>query len=133
MSFFDTILSKLGFAAAEASPAATAAPPVTARAEAASSAALPQAPPMTVVDVMGKLAGLAAANPQKLNWKTSIVDLLKLLDLDSGFAARKELAAELGCPGELMGDSATMNVWLHKEVLRRLAENGGNIPADLIG
>lgn len=129
MSFFDTILSKLGFAAAEASPAATAAPPVTPQAEAASSAALP----MTVVDVMGKLAGLAAANPQKLNWKTSIVDLLKLLDLDSGFAARKELAAELGCPVELMGDSATMNVWLHKEVLRRLAENGGNIPADLIG
>jgi len=81
---------------------------------------------------MGKLAGLAAANPQNLNWKTSIVDLLKLLDLDSSFTARKELAVELGCPPDLMGDSAKMNVWLHKTVLKKLAENGGNIPAGLL-
>ena len=74
----------------------------------------------------------AAANPQKLNWRTSIVDLLKLLDIDSSFAARKELAAELNCPSELMSDSAQMNMWLHKTVLARIAENGGNIPDDLL-
>lgn len=78
------------------------------------------------------LAGLAAANPQKLDWKVSVVDLLKLLDLDSSYTARKELAAELGCPADLMGDSAKMNVWLHKTLLKKLAENGGNIPAELL-
>lgn len=76
--------------------------------------------------------GLAAANPQKLNWKTSIVDLLKLLSLDSCFEARKELATELGCPQEKMGDFAQMNIWLHKTVLQKLAENGGNIPKELL-
>jgi len=132
MGFFDTILSKLGFAAAEARPVPAAAPAVTTQVEAGPAPA--SAPPtaITVVDVMGKLAGLAAANPQNLNWKTSIVDLLKLLDLDSSFTARKELAAELGCPPDLMGDSAKMNVWLHKTVLKKLAENGGNIPAGLL-
>ena len=74
----------------------------------------------------------AKANPAKLNWKTSIVDLLKLLDLESSFDARKELATELGCPADLMGDSAKMNTWLHKEVLRKIAANGGNIPKDLL-
>ena len=62
----------------------------------------------------------------------SIIDLPRLLDLDSRFTARKELAAELGCPPDLMGDSAKMNVWLHKTVLKKLAENGGNIPAELL-
>jgi hypothetical protein len=85
-----------------------------------------------VVDVMAKLDGLAAANPQKLNWKTSIVDLMKLLGLDSSLAARKELATELGCPADKMGDSAQMNVWLHKTVLQKLADNGGNIPKELL-
>ena len=79
---------------------------------------------------MAKLEGLA--NPQKLKWKSSIVDLLKLLDLDSSLAARKELAAELGCPADRMDDSAAMNIWLHKTVLRKLAENGGNVPRDLL-
>ena len=74
----------------------------------------------------------AAASPQKLNWRTSIVDLLKLLDIDSSLAARKELATELHCPPELMGDSAQMNTWLHKTVLARIAENGGNVPKDLL-
>jgi hypothetical protein len=74
----------------------------------------------------------AAANPQKLNWKTSIVDLLKLLDLDSSLEARKQLAKELYCPDELMGDSAKMNMWLHKTVLKQIAENGGNIPKELL-
>jgi len=81
--------------------------------------------------VVAQLESLAAANPQKLNWKTSIVDLLKLLDIDSSFSARKELAVELGCPAELMGDSAKMNMWLHKTVLKQIAENGGNVPAEL--
>jgi hypothetical protein len=84
------------------------------------------------VDVRAHLEELAAANPQKLNWKTSIVDLLKLLDLDSSYAARKELATELACPAEFMSDSAQMNMWLHKTVLKKIADNGGNIPADLL-
>ena len=85
-----------------------------------------------VVDVVAQLEKRAADNPQKLNWKTSIVDLLKLLDIDSGLADRKELAKELGCPPALMDDSAKMNVWLHKEVLARIAANGGNVPANLL-
>ena len=96
-----------------------------------SPAAAPAATP--VVDVVSKLERLAAANPQKLDWKVSIVDLLALLGLDSSFAARKELATELGCPAEKMNDSAQMNIWLHKTVLRKLAENGGNIPRELLG
>ena len=84
------------------------------------------------VDVVAKLEGLAKANPAKLNWKVSIVDLLKLLDLESSSDARKELATELGCPADLMGDSAKMNTWLHKEVLKKIAANGGNIPKELL-
>jgi hypothetical protein len=77
-----------------------------------------------------RLRGLES--PQKLNWKVSIVDLLKLLGLDSSFAARKELALELGCPPEKMGDSAQMNMWLHKTVLQKIADNGGNILQELL-
>ena len=77
--------------------------------------------------------GLAKTNPQKLDWKVSIVDLLKLLDIDSSLDSRKELAAELGCPADQMGgDHAKMNVWLHKTVLKKIAENGGNIPPSLL-
>jgi len=129
MGLFSAILEKLGFnrPAAEAVPA----PEVVLAPEAAPSA--PAAPaPIAMVDVLGQLEGLAAANPQKLNWKVSIVDLLKLLGLDSSFAARKELATELGCPAGKMGDSAQMNMWLHKTVLQKLAENGGNIPKELL-
>ena len=134
MGFLAMILSKLGLATPEARPLPTAASAVTTQMDAVSAPASepPPSPAITAVDVMGKLAGLAAANPQNLNWKTSIVDLLKLLDLDSSFTARKELAAELGCPPDLMGDSAKMNVWLHRTVLKKLAENGGNIPAELL-
>jgi hypothetical protein len=82
------------------------------------------------VDVVKKLEALSAG--KGLNWKVSIVDLLKLLDLDSSYEARVELAKELGCPPELMGDSAKMNTWLHKEVLRQIAANGGNIPKELL-
>jgi len=93
---------------------------------------MPAAPPppvaIAVVDVVARLEKLAAANPQKLNWKTSIVDLLKLLDIDSSLAARKELATELQCPAELMGDSAKMNMWLHKTVLKKIADNGATCP-----
>ena len=135
MSFFGKILEKLGMKSAKAEPA-----PAPKPAPAPTIAPKPTAPPppppkpvaISVVDVVAKLEALAAANPQKLNWKTSIVDLLKLLDLDSSFAARKELAVELGCPADAMGDSAKMNMWLHKTVLKKLAENGGNIPKELL-
>ena len=92
--------------------------------------ATPAAIPL--VDVVSKLEHLAATSPVKLDWKVSIVDLLKLLDLDSSFEARKELAIELGCPADKMDDSAQMNTWLHKTVLQKLAENGGNIPKELL-
>jgi hypothetical protein len=87
----------------------------------------------SAVGLCGLLRYLArgGANPQKLNWKTSIVDLLELLDIDSSFGAREELAVELGCPAELMGDSAKMNMWLHKTALKEIARNGGNIPKEL--
>ncbi|KTF06613.1 oxidoreductase, partial [marine sediment metagenome] len=84
------------------------------------------------VDVAAKLDGMAGNHPEKLNWRTSIVDLLKLLGLDSSLTARKELATELGCPADKMSDSAQMNIWLHKAVLKKLAENGGNVPAELL-
>jgi hypothetical protein len=87
---------------------------------------------MPMVDVVSQLEKRAAANPQKLNWKTSIVDLLKLLDIDSSLESRKELAKELGAPAEVMGDSAKMNTWLHQMVLGRIAANGGNVPANLL-
>lgn len=82
------------------------------------------------VDVVNHLETLAKG--KELNWKVSIVDLLKLLDLDSSREAREELAKELNCPADQMSDSARMNVWLHKEVLRRIAANGGNIPRELL-
>ena len=136
MGLFGTILGKLGLggSATQAAPAPQAA--------AAPQAIPPQSPPMTqatapastsAVDVVTKLEGLAAQHKEKLNWKSSIVDLLKLLGLDSSLAARKELATELGYPAEKMGDSAQMNMWLHKTVMKKLADNGGNIPKELLG
>jgi hypothetical protein len=80
--------------------------------------------------VEGVLTGLASKNSQQLNWRTSIVDLMKLLDLDSSLNARKELATELHYTGD-MNDSASMNIWLHKQVMQKLAENGGKVPDDL--
>jgi hypothetical protein len=82
------------------------------------------------VDVVKHLTELSVG--KDLDWKVSIVDLLKLLEIDSSREARKELAVELGCPAELMHDSAKMNVWLHKEVLKKIAQNGGNIPQSLL-
>lgn len=133
MGLFGTIMEKLGFGAAAhaATPPPVAAPASPAPAAPAAAAA-PKPAGMSAVDVVGKLEGLAAKNPQKLNWKTSIVDLMKLLNLDSSLTARKELATELGCPADKMGDSAQMNMWLHKAVLQKLAANGGNIPKELL-
>ncbi|MDO9474262.1 MAG: DUF3597 domain-containing protein [Caulobacter sp.] len=94
----------------------------------------PQAAPAPApepVDVEAVLEELAAENPQKLNWRTSIVDLMKLVGMESSLAERKELADELGYTGD-KSDSATMNIWLHKEVLKKLAENGGKVPASLL-
>lgn len=85
---------------------------------------------MAEVDVEQMLDGMAAKNGQKLNWKTSIVDLMKLLDLDSSLASRKELAQELKYTGNV-NDSATMNIWLHRQVMNKVAANGGKVPADL--
>ncbi|MFA9441644.1 DUF3597 domain-containing protein [Uliginosibacterium sp. sgz301328] len=128
MSLFGKILAKLGFG--DGDKTATAAPPPSAPAAAPAAPAAPVA--VSVVDVVSKLEGMAASNPEKLNWKTSIVDLMKLLGLDSSLAARKELATELGCPADKMGDSAQMNMWLHKTVLQKLADNGGNVPKELL-
>lgn len=142
MGFFNNILAKLGVGGGDKTPAAESTAPAAAAPAApepaagtaapgtATAAAAPAAVP--VVDVVAQLEKRAAANPEKLNWRTSIVDLLKLLDMDSSLAARKELATELGCPSELMGDSAKMNMWLHKTVLARIAENGGNVPRELL-
>ena len=126
MGLFGTILEKLGLshAAAQAAPASQPAAP--------SQPAPPKAAPIQAVDVVAKLEGLAAAHKEKLNWKTSIVDLMKLLGLDSSQTARKGLATELGCPADKMGDSAQMNMWLHKTVMQKLAANGGNIPKELL-
>jgi hypothetical protein len=82
------------------------------------------------VDVGAVLTDLASKNSEKLDWKRSIVDLMKLLKLDSSLSARKELAKELGYTGDT-NDSATMNIWLHKQVMQKLAANGGKVPADL--
>ncbi|WP_376097378.1 DUF3597 domain-containing protein [Roseomonas sp. CCTCC AB2023176] len=86
--------------------------------------------PSQPVDVEAVLNGIASQNPQKLNWRTSIVDLMKLLDLDSSLESRKELATELGYTGPKDG-SAEMNTWLHRQVMTKLAENGGRVPDSL--
>jgi hypothetical protein len=125
MGIFSTIMSKLGFGD-KTEAVATVAPMAAGQAAAATPVAV------SAVDVVAKLEALASAHSEKLNWKVSIVDLLKLLGLDSSLGSRKELATELGCPADKMGDSAQMNMWLHKTVLQKLAANGGNIPAELM-
>jgi hypothetical protein len=85
---------------------------------------------MAAVDVEQVLNGMAAKNAEKLNWRTSIVDLMKLVGIDSSFTARKTLAQELHYDGN-MDDSAGMNIWLHKQVMIKLAENGGKVPQEL--
>ena len=132
MGFFSKILDKLGFDAGASKVEEmlrTPVPPAKPDTAAAGAAA---APAIAQVDVTALLEQKAAANSQKLNWRTSIVDLLKLLDIDSSLPARKELATELGCPANLMADSAQMNMWLHKAVMQKLAANGGKVPAELL-
>ncbi|HEY6774656.1 MAG TPA: DUF3597 domain-containing protein [Oxalicibacterium sp.] len=126
MGILSTIFSKI-FPSAKAEPPAATSTATTASTSAPAATAAPAAEP---VDVTAILNDLAAKNPQKLNWRTSIVDLMKLLDLDSSLTERKALAQELGYKGD-MGDSATMNIWLHKQVMIKLAENGGKVPDEL--
>jgi hypothetical protein len=120
MSIFGKIMGAIFGSKAEAAPTA---------ADAGASATATAAPAQTV-DVVPILEKAAAAKKEKLNWRTSIVDLMKVLDLDSGLAARKELAKELGYTGDT-NDSAKMNVWLHKQVMNKLAANGGKVPDEL--
>lgn len=131
MSIFGRIRDAIFGKKAEAAPAAPVAAPMPL--PTAVQAPVPAAPPppMDMVDVEAILTRLAADHEQKLNWRTSIVDLMKLLGMDASLAERKELAQELGYTGELNG-SAEMNMWLHKAVMKKLAENGGMVPADLL-
>src|SRR5215469_3817324 len=137
MSIFGSIMSKvLGrtppspITPAQAEPSAQAARPttVTPSGQTATSAASTSAGPQ--VDVAAVLDDLKKKATQDLDWRHSIVDLMKLLSLDSSLATRKELAKELHYDGD-MSDSATMNIWLHKQVMRNLAANGGKLPEDL--
>ncbi len=145
MSIFTKILGALGIGSAQAKtkqvderpygpktvPPGTVGPGSLPGATQAGSA-ITQPIAISEVDVVAQLEKRAAAHGEKLNWRTSIVDLLKLLDIDSSLSERKELATELGIPANLMSDSASMNIWLHKEVLKRIAANGGNVPANLL-
>jgi hypothetical protein len=129
LSIFGAIMDRIFHRRPKPAPApqaqAPAAPPRPAPAAAPAPAA-----PMEPVDVEAVLTEMAAANPQPLNWRTSIVDLMKLLELDSSLSERKALAAELGYTGDT-SDSAAMNIWLHKQVMQKLAQNGGKVPAEL--
>ena len=129
MSIFGKIKDAI-FGKAKAAPAAQSAPAMQAPAGTPQPAAAPPQPaPMSEVDVEGTLSQMAQG--QNLNWRTSIVDLMKLLGIDSSLDNRKELAKELGYTGELDG-SAEMNIWLHKATMRELAKNGGKVPADML-
>lgn len=128
MSILGSIVSAI-FRHASAAPSAPAGAPAPAS-PGASTAPAP-AKPAAPVDVEAVLTKLAAQNKEKLDWRKSIVDLMKLLNLDSSLTARKELAAELNYSGD-KNDSATMNIWLHQQVMQKLAENGGKVPGDLL-
>lgn len=133
MSIFGSIMSKIFGTkqadAAEAAPAAGAAPSVAEAATAAAGAAASAA--ISNVDVAAVLDGLNEKVAEELDWRVSIVDLMKLLGLDSSLTHRKELAKELNYTGDT-NDSASMNIWLHEQVIAKLAANGGKTPADLL-
>jgi 3-oxoacyl-ACP reductase-like protein len=134
MGVFSNIMGKIFGHKPKAAPApAPAAPtPEPSQAEAAPAAvAVAPAPPPQVIDVTAALDDMAASAGQKLDWRHSIVDLMKLVGMESSLAERKELADELGYTGD-KSDSATMNIWLHKQVIRKLSENGGKVPAELM-
>jgi Domain of unknown function (DUF3597) len=126
MSIFGDIMSAIFGRAATAAPSTAPSPAKAPSAQAPGSAPAPAGS----VDVAAVLDGLAKQKKQKLKWRTSIVDLMKLLDLDSGKSARERLAQELHYQGD-MKDSAKMNIWLHKQVMIKLAANGGKVPDDL--
>jgi hypothetical protein len=133
MSIFGKIMSAIFGTKAGATPASTATPAGGGAAPSPGSAAAPAsapAAPAQSVDVAAIVDKAAAAKGEKLEWRTSIVDLMKALDIDSSFSARKELAKELGYTGD-SNDSASMNIWLHKQVMAKLAANGGKLPADI--
>ena len=122
MSIFGKIKDAIFGKAAQAAPAPAAVPAAT--------AAPAPAPAAEPVDVEAILTAAAASVDYDTNWRTSIVDLMKLCGLDSSLANRRELAAELGYSGDT-DDTASMNIWLHKQVMKKLAENGGYVPAEL--
>jgi len=125
MSIFGNIMSAIFGSHAAAAPSAG-----TASGSAPGTATPAGGAPMSNVDVEAVLTKLAAESKEKLDWRKSIIDLMKLLKLDSSFSARKDLAKELGYSGDT-NDSASMNIWLHKQVMQKLAANGGKVPADL--
>jgi 3-oxoacyl-ACP reductase-like protein len=135
MGILSNIFSKI-FPSSHAATKTTTAPaaPAPTQAQAPAAAPKPAAAPapaaMDEVDVEQILSAQQSSSGQDLNWRTSIVDLLKLLDLDSSLQSRKELAAELHYTGDT-SDSASMNIWLHRQVMNKLAANGGKVPADL--
>jgi hypothetical protein len=136
MSIFSKIKDAIFGNKAAAQPAPKPAPPAAGRAPSATAQApAPQPKPAPAapapVDVEAVLQGMATANKQQLNWRTSIVDLMKLLGMDSSLENRKELARELGYTGD-QNDSAAMNIWLHKRVMKELAAHGGKVPANML-
>ena len=132
MSIFGKIMGAIfGSHPASAAPAGGAASGSAPAAGAAPGSSAPAAAPTQTVDVAAIVdAAVAAHKGEKLEWRTSIVDLMKALDVDSSLAARKDLAKELGYSGD-MNDSASMNVWLHKQVMSKLAANGGKLPPEI--
>ncbi|HTX78729.1 MAG TPA: DUF3597 domain-containing protein [Longilinea sp.] len=153
MAIFDTILEKLGlnkqasgssqnvmppqekagFSSTPKGPASITSPSMAPGSMPAHEIPAQGAAPMAMVDVAAKLDAMARKDPRPLEWKVSIADLLALLGMDYSLQARIELAKELGCPENLMGgDHANMNIWLHKTVLQKIAQNGGNVPQSLL-
>jgi hypothetical protein len=128
MSIFGKIMGAIFGSKADAAPASTGGG--GAAAGAGSAGAQPSQAPSQSVDVAAIVDKAAAAKGEKLQWRTSIVDLMKALDIDSSFTARKELAKELGYTGD-SNDSASMNIWLHKQVMAKLAANGGKLPPEI--
>jgi hypothetical protein len=131
MSIFGKIMGAIFGSSATAAPAGGGAAAGTAPSGGSSSApAAGSAAPASSVDVAAIVDKAAASKGEKLAWRTSIVDLMKALDIDSSFSARKELATELGYTGD-SNDSASMNIWLHKQVMAKLAANGGKLPPEI--
>ena len=142
MGIFDTLKNAIFGSQSQAKPGPATATPQASQAAAPSASAAPTsaatqgapgasaAAPAAPVDIEQVLTGMAAKKPEKLNWQSSIVDLMKLVDLDPSLSNRKELAGELGYTGDTQ-DSAKMNIWLHHEVMEKLAASGGKVPDSL--